>query len=592
MSHALIALREKMRKEQIDILLIPHNDRFKSEYIPAHEERLAWLSGFTGSWGFAIVTHDDAILFVDGRYTLQAPQQTDPAFWTIKQVPHDNPHAVVKALVQKGQNVAIETTRFTLPALLQWQSIIHSKEANIVLRDDDIIADLWHGRTPLPDGPAFKHDVMYAGRDTDDKLRDLSSVLFETHGLDGYIVSDPGHMCWLLNMRGRDISHMPIILCMGFITAQNHVLLFVDPAKIPDDLKAQWGSLVTLYPLSDMADILVQHDAQRIGYDGTHCAAQLILALKDSGKDTVDLASPLELARAIKNDTEIEGSRNAHARDALAVIATWHWLDTHKQPASLSELDVITHLQEQRAQRDLYVEDSFSTIAGSGPNGAIIHYHATEQTNRMLDLNSILLLDSGGQYRDGTTDITRSFAIGTPSADMIAAYTAVLQGHINLTTIRFPHGTSGAVLDVLSRVALWQDGKNFAHGTGHGIGSFMGTHEGPQGFSPRAPTPLQPGMLITNEPGYYKENAFGIRLENVVVVMDDTRDADEQPMLALDYLTLVPFDAVLVDFDRLTQAEKKWLNSYHAQIIERIAPLVGEPVRTWLHEKCDPFLAL
>jgi Xaa-Pro aminopeptidase len=591
MSHALIALREKMRSEQIDILLMPHNDRFKSEYIPASEERLAWISNFTGSWGFAIITQDEAILFVDGRYTLQAPQQTDPAFWTIKQVPQDNPHAVLKSLLRKDKTVAIETTRFTLPALLQWQNIIHNKEAHIILRDDDLLDGLWHGRPASPDAPAFAHDITYAGRDTDDKLRDLDSF-FESHTLDGYIVSDPGQMCWLLNMRGRDISHMPIALGMGFITADKHIMLFIDAAKIPDTLKAQWGSLVTIHPLSDMQDVLIQHSAQRIGYDGSHCAAHLILSLKDKGKEAIDIVSPLELARAIKNETEINGSRNAHKRDALAVIETWYWIDTHAKSTTLSELDIVDYLHHARAQQDLFIEDSFATIAGSGPNGAIIHYRATENTNHTLDHNSMLLLDSGGQYRDGTTDITRTFAIGTPPHHMIADYTAVLQGHINLTTTRFPHGTSGAVLDVLSRVALWQDGRNFAHGTGHGIGSFMGVHEGPQGFSPRAPHPLHAGMLITNEPGYYKEDHYGIRLENVVVVVDDVRDGDELPMLALDYLTLVPFDAALVDVTRLSPRDKDWLRTYHADIIDQIMPLVGEPIRTWLQHKCDPFLAL
>jgi Xaa-Pro aminopeptidase len=589
MTHALIALRKKMRDDNIDILLIPHNDRFKSEYIPEHEERLAWLSGFTGSWGFAIITHDEAFLFVDGRYTIQAPQQTDAAFWTIKEVPHHNPHAVLKSLLQDNQNIALESWRFTTQAVQQWQKIIASQNANLMTRNDDVIDGLWMNRPALPQNPAFAHDVAYAGSYPEDKISALTSF-FDTHALDGYVVSDPGHLNWLLNIRGRDIAHMPIALCMGFITRAGHVLLFIDPAKIANDVKETWGSLVTVHDFKDMLDVLTQCDAQQIGYDGSHCPSVLVSVLKQAGKDVHDITSPLELARAIKNDTEILGSRNAHTRDAIAVINTWHWIDTHTSPTSVTELDVMHYLQQQRAERDLYIEDSFTTIAGAGPHGAIVHYHATPDTNRALDNDNLLLLDSGGQYRDGTTDITRTFAIGAPSSQMIADYTSVLQGHINLARTRFPQGTSGATLDILARTSLWAQGQQFSHGTGHGLGSFMGVHEGPQGFSPRALTPLIAGMFITNEPGYYKKDHYGIRLENVELVIDDTRDTDEQPMLAFEHLTLVPFEPALIDFTRLTKSEKNWLHDYHAQVQDRITPLLPAPIRDWFAQKCAPFM--
>lgn len=589
MTH-LAALRDVMTRDGIDILLIPHNDLFQSEYLPPHEERLAWLSGFTGSWGFIIVTHDAAHLFVDGRYTLQAPQQVDTAIWTIHEVPALRPTHWLDKNLQPGQTVALEGWRFTVNSLAQTKAIIARRKGNTVVLDNDIIASLWTDRPATPSAPAFAHDIMYAGRSTADKISTLQAFITE-HALDGYLITDPGHVCWLLNMRGRDITHMPILLCMAFVGADGSVMVFAAPGKIDSALQKTWDlSAVSIHDFADLQAILTEQAAHTIGLDPNHAPAILAQILKDAGKDIHNHECPVELSRAIKNDIEVAGSRQAHIRDAVAVCNTLHWIATHPNQSSLTEQDIVDTLDGQRAKQDLFVETSFSSITGSGAHGAIVHYHVTPDTNQPLQNNSLLLIDGGGQYRDGTTDITRTVSIGTPDAAMIADYTSVLQGHIALTVARFPVGTSGAALDTLARAPLWTQGRHYTHGTGHGIGSFMGTHEGPQGFSPRSPCALHAGMLITNEPGYYKTGHYGIRLENVVVVIDVTRDSDDQPMLGLDYLTLVPFEADLIDFARLSTGEKDWLRTYHQQVLDTVSPLLDTDVAAWLTKQCRAFL--
>ena len=591
MSDTLTALRAWMTQDGIDVLLFPYNDQFQSEYLPAHDNRLTWLSGFTGSWGFAIVTKDQAILFVDGRYILQAPKQVDTNVWTIIEAAQQRPTEWLNAHVQKDQIVALEGWRFTINGLQQWQTIITRKKAVLRQIDGDIVDVLWSDRPTPTNTAAFLHDVKFSGRSRAEKIADLQTFMTREN-LDGYLVTDPGHVCWLLNIRGRDVAHTPILLCMAFVAVNGHVMLFTDTTKIGVDLLQDFDDTVTVHGFDKMQTALAEHLADVIGVDPNHAPAILSQALKTAGKDIQHHVSPLELSRAIKNETEITGSRNAHKRDAVAVIETIYWLQHHNAQTSLTEQDVIDYLADQRAKQDLFVEASFGTIAGSGPHGAIVHYHVTPDTNISLQNDSLLLLDSGGQYTDGTTDITRTFAIGTPSAEMIADYTSVLQGHIALTTTRFPVGTGGAALDTLARAPLWAQGRHYTHGTGHGIGSFMGVHEGPQGFSPRSPAAFAVGMLVTNEPGYYKADHYGIRLENVVLVTDMTRDSDNQPMLGFEPLTLVPFESGLIDFNRLNANEKNWLRDYHQRVLDEMTPLLHEDLQTWLRNKVARFLAL
>ncbi|HEY1096524.1 MAG TPA: aminopeptidase P family protein [Alphaproteobacteria bacterium] len=589
MTQALLRLREKMRNEQIDILLLPHNDRFQSEYLPAHEERFPWLNGFTGSWGFAIITAEKAILFVDGRYTLQAPRQVDGNFWTIIQVLDQRPQQWLSENLQPDQIVALEGWRFTVQGVQGWQKIITAKKAQLQQREDDIFTGLWLDRPALPAGEAFALDLTFAGRSTDDKVTDLQDFMTKNH-LDGYLVTDPGHVCWLLNMRGHDITHMPIILSMAFVAADGQISLFTDAGKIPDNLRALWGSRVTHHLFDEMVTTLIDHSAQKIGLDGSHCPSVLASLLKQSGKELHEHASPLELARAIKNVTEINGAHQAQLRDGIAVMETLYWLQSHESPTGLTEQDVIDYLDAQRAAQELFVETSFGAIVGSGPHGAFVHYDITPGDDIGLKNDTLLLIDGGGQYYDGTTDITRTISIGTPTPRMIADYTAVLQGHIALSVARFPHGTTGAALDTLARAPLWQVGRNYTHGTGHGIGAFMGTHEGPQGFSYRSPVALQAGMLITNEPGYYKTDGYGIRLENVVLVKDVTVDDDDQPMLGFEALTVVPFESHLINFGSLNATEKNWLRDYHQMVLDKTLPLLRPELQLWLQEKCKAFL--
>ncbi len=589
MSDALKPLRAWMQQDGIDVMLFPHNDQFQSEYLPTHDNRLAWLSGFTGSWGYAIITQEQAILFIDGRYTLQAPQQVDTTQWTIVEALQQRPTQWLSEHLQKDQIVALEGWRFTVTGLQQFQAAITRKKAVLRQMDGDIADFLWADRPTPAVAPAFLHDIRFAGKSRAEKIIDLQIYMSREH-LDGYLITDPGHVCWLLNLRGRDVAHTPILLSMAFVAANGHVSLFTLPDKIGVDLLQDFGDEIAVYGFNTMQTVLVEHLAEVIGVDPGHAPSILTQALQNAGKEIVPLTSPIELARAIKNEIEIIGSRNAHRRDAVAEIETMHWLQTHPEVLSLTEQHVIDYLRNQRAAQDLYVEDSFGAIAGAGPHGAFVHYSITAGDDITLKNDSLLLLDGGGQYHDGTTDITRTFAIGTPSAHMIADYTSVLQAHIALTLARFPVGVTGAALDTLARAKVWQQGRHYTHGTGHGIGSFMGVHEGPQGFSPRSPAPLAAGMLITNEPGYYKKDAYGIRLENVVLVVDMTHETDDQPMLGFEALTLVPFESNLIDFNRLSVDEKNWLRDYHQQVVEQIGSLLREELQGWLRNKVAVFL--
>ena len=547
MTDTLTPLRAWMLQGGIDVLLVPYNDQFQSEYLPPHNDRLAWLTGFTGSWGFAIVTKDEAVLFVDGRYILQAPQQVDTTQWTVIEALQQRPSEWLNTHLQKDQIVALEGWRFTINGLQQFQTIVTRKKSILQQLDGDIADFLWADRPTPKTEPAFLHDVKFAGRAAADKIAELQQFM-QREGLDGYLVTDPGHVCWLLNLRGRDVAHTPILLNMAFVASNGHVMLFTNPAKIGIDLLQDFAETISIYSFDSMQTAIGDHAAHIIGLDPNHAPSILAQALKTNGKDIQPHASPLELARAIKNETEIVGASDAHRRDAVAVMETLRWLETHDNPMSLTERDVMDYLHVCHTKQDLFLEEGFTTIAGSGPHGAFVHYSITPGDDINLKNNTLLLLDSGSQYFDGTTDITRTVCFGTLSDEMVQNYTSVLQGHIALTTARFPIGASGAALDVLARAPLWAQGRMYTHGTGHGIGSFMSVHEGPQGFSQRSPAPLVAGMLITNEPGYYKKDAYGIRLENVMLVVDASRDGDDQPMLGFEPLTLVPFESDLIDF--------------------------------------------
>ena len=561
----LHALRQWMAETQIDGLLVPRADQFQSEYVPPCAERLAWLTGFTGSAGFAIVLRERAALFVDGRYTLQARQEVDTTQIDVILSSQTRPADWLSAHINPGARLAYDPWLLTEKGLRAFRTTCAERKAELLPLAENPLDRLWGNARPLPPAaPVELHPLVYAGRDWQDKVAAFRMVL-HSRGMAAGLISDPASLCWLLNIRGCDVPHTPLVLAFALVPQTGAVEVFADPARVPPAVQAAFGT-----------DVLWQHPAELLPRLATLVDARMLLddatapALFSTLLPHAALAeNPLLVPKACKNAVEIAGTRAAHARDGRALGRFLHWLAT--PPADLTEIAAADQLEAFRRALPEYIEPSFPTISGSGPHGAIVHYRATSASNRRLQAGELYLVDSGAQYRDGTTDVTRTVFIGpgTPTTEMRDRFTRVLKGHIALATARFPRGTTGAQLDALARYWLWQAGLDYLHGTGHGVGSFLSVHEGPQGISSRASqTALEPGMILSNEPGYYKEGAFGIRIENLLLVRDDLPQPDggETPMLGFETLTLAPLDQRLIAAHLLTPAEQAWLADYEQRV--------------------------
>jgi Xaa-Pro aminopeptidase len=558
----LNALRQRLAGENLAGLLIPRADQFQSEYLPPNAERLAWLTGFTGSAGFMILLQDKAALFVDGRYTLQARQEVDTTLIDIVPTAETRPADWLSAHINPGARIGYDPWLFTDRGLRPFRTVCTERMAELIQTQQNPIDQLWTEDRPQPPAESISlHPMPYAGRAWQDKAAAFRQTLHTQNAM-AALVSDPASLCWLLNIRGHDVPHTPLVLAFALVPQTGAVEVFLDPARVPADVQAAFGEDVLWHPPVRLLPRLKAFGDNRILFDEATAPA-VFSALLPHAK----LAeNPLLLPKACKNPVEIAGTRAAHARDGRALSAFLRWLDT--APAGLTEIAAAERLEDFRRMHPEYVEPSFPTISGSGPHGAIVHYRATPASNRRLQAGELYLVDSGAQYRDGTTDVTRTVFIGpgTPTPEMRDRFTRVLKGHIALATARFPRGTTGAQLDVLARYWLWQAGLDYLHGTGHGVGSFLSVHEGPQGISSRATqTALQPGMILSNEPGYYREGAFGIRIENLVLVRDDLPqpDGSETGMLGFETLTLAPLDLRLVETHLLTATEQAWLDDYH-----------------------------
>ena len=553
-------LRDWMKKNGLQAYIVPHSDRFQSEYLAQQDERLAWLTGFTGSAGTAIVTLDKAALFTDGRYTLQAPQQVDTKIIDVIEIAAQRPTQWLAKHVKKGGAVGFDPWLLTIAQAQQFDKAGEKDGWVLKAVEENPIDLLWADRPPERIVTGEIHNVKYAGVPRDKKVK---GVLARTSkDADALLVTQPALVNWLLNLRGRDVAHNPLLQSAALIDEDAHVTLFTDPRKVTPAMRRDLGNRVSVEDLSRLGDELARLK-KPVQADPGH-TAYAIKVFCDAKKIPLVLETdPGVMARAIKNKTEIKGATLAHQKDAKAFEAFFKWYKTQDfSKKKITELDVMHQILKARAADKDFIEESFNTIAGFGPNGAIVHYAATAESSLRLKPNSLLLLDSGGQYRGGTTDITRTLAVGTPTAGMKKHYTAVLKGLIALSTSRFPDGTTGAQLDALARAPIWQIGTNYAHGTGHGVGSFLGVHEGPQGLSHAAQTPLKPGMILSIEPGIYITGKYGIRLENLAVVVEDNRKGDVYPMLAFDTLTKVPFESELIAWDRLDENERAFLAGF------------------------------
>ena len=583
-------IREQLRKQGLDGFLIPHEDEHQNEYLPDANERLSWATGFTGSAGAAVVMADKAAVFVDGRYTLQVKKQVDAGLFEARDLVEGGMPLYLEEQVKSGQVIGYDP-RLHSPDALGWLEIAAAKAgATLKAVNDNPVDAAWAADRPRqPEGPIVPHPLEVSGEESADKRARVGSVISNA-GADAAVLTAPSSIAWLFNVRGGDVIRSPLPLGQAILNKDGTAELFIDPKKVTADLPAFLGNQVTLARPDELAKALEGLKGKKVLIDPAQSSAWYFDTLQQAGAEIVRGADPCALPRAQKNAVEIKGVQTAHVRDGAALTRFLHWLATEAQTTLPDEMEIVGKLEAFREATGVLKDLSFDTIAGAGPNGAVVHYRPTRKTNRRIEPGQLLLVDSGGQYLDGTTDVTRTVAFGQPSAEMKERFTLVLKGHIALARVRFPAGTTGSALDALARAPLWEKGLDYDHGTGHGVGAYLGVHEGPQRIA-KAPNSvaLRPGMIVSNEPGYYKTGEYGIRIENLQFVTAPAPiEGGERPMLGFETLTFAPMDRSLIVATRLTPEEKVWLDAYHAEVLRLIGPQLEADVRAWLEEACAP----
>jgi Xaa-Pro aminopeptidase len=563
----------------LDGFLVPRADEHLGEDVPDSAERLAWLTGFTGSAGLAIVLAGRAAVWSDGRYTLQLAAQTDGALWERLHVTESPPEAWAKQHAA-GQKIGYD------PRLISADGLRRFAGVDLVPVESNPVDEIWMDRPAPPQAPALPHPEIYAGEAPAAKRERVAKILSEA-GQDAAVLTDPASLAWLFNVRGADVEFCPIALGFAILNADASAAIFMAPEKVPAETRAHLGNAVTVAPPEALPGALAAMAGKTVRYDPATQPVWFKTTLEAAGAKIAEGGDPVALPRALKNETEIEGARAAHLRDGAAVTRFLAWLAATGPAGAETELSAGAELLRQRERGELFRGESFPAITGAGEHGAIIHYRVTPESNRAIRPNEVFLIDSGGQYFDGTTDITRTVWIGPGTAPAVVKehVTRVLAGHIALSQAVFPEGVAGAHLDAFARSALWQAGLDFDHGTGHGVGSYLSVHEGPAGISRQAkPVPLQAGMILSNEPGYYLPGAYGIRMENLVLVQPADFADQKRKFLRFETLTLAPFDRALIEPALLTPDALAWLNAYHARVRAALAPLLaGEPaVLAWL----------
>ncbi|HZF77674.1 MAG TPA: aminopeptidase P family protein [Acetobacteraceae bacterium] len=580
------ALRAALARAGVEGFLVPRGDAFLGEYVPPSAERLAWLTGFTGSAGLAIVLADRAVLFVDGRYTTQAERETDAALWERAHLVDHPPHAWLKANAP-GARIGYDPWLHPAPAIER----IAGAGVTLVPLAANPLDEVWADRPAPPATPAVPHPDRFAGRSAAEKRAELAAVLREA-GQDAALLADPHSTAWLLNIRGADLAHTPLALAQSLLHADGGAELFLDPARADAELRAHLGNAVAIRPPAEIPAALDALRGRRVRVDPDLTPAWFATRLREAGAEVVPGEDPVRLPRACKNPVEQVGARVAHLRDAVALARFLAWFEATAPAGGLTEMSAAAELLRLRAEGAHFAGESFPAISGAGEHGAIVHYRATEATNRPVRPDEAYLIDSGGQYRDGTTDVTRTLWTGPGPADptLVERYTRVLQGHLALSATHFPEGVAGPHLDAIARRPLWQAGLDYDHGTGHGIGSFLSVHEGPAGISRAAkPVPLRAGMILSDEPGFYLPGRYGIRIENLLLVQPAEPQPDGmKPFLCFETLTLAPYARALIRADLLSPAERAQVDAYHARVLAEVGPLVPPDVRAWLEGACAP----
>ncbi len=582
-------LRAELARVGLDGFIVPHADEFQNEYLPAASERLAWLTGFSGSAGLAVVLVEKAAIFVDGRYTLQVRDQVDVAVYSPEHLVDTPPAEWLARNAAAGARIGYDPWLHTGNEIRKLAAACEKAGASLVPVAANPLDAVWTDRPAPPASPVVDRPLEFAGRSRTEKLAELDAILVEK-GLDAALLTDPTSLAWAFNIRGTDVPHTPLVLAFAVLVAKALPRLLLDRARLDATLAADLETVAEIRAPQDFADVLdaLGKAGAKVLVDPAGAPHAIGERLTAAGATLVPGADPCTHPKAIKNEAEIAGARAAHVRDGAAMVRFLAWLEG-EAPGTVDEIAAAERLEAFRRDGGLLKDLSFDTISGAGPNGAIVHYRVTRATSRVLDAGSVYLVDSGGQYVDGTTDITRTVAIGEPSAEMRDRFTRVLKGHIGIAAARFPEGTTGAQLDTLARYSLWQAGLDYDHGTGHGVGSFLSVHEGPQRISKAGSVKLEPGMIVSNEPGYYKTGAYGIRIENLVLVRPAEEVAGgEKKLLSFETLTVVPIDRRLVDVALLTAEERAWLDAYHGRVRETISPLVDGTARVWLDAATAP----
>ena len=582
-------IRQAMAEQGLDGVLVPHEDEHQNEYLPAANDRLAWATGFTGSAGAAVILKDKAAVFVDGRYTLQVRDQVDGSLFEIRDLVEGGVPAYIEA-APRGARIGYDPRLHSPDALERLKAAAAKSGAELRPVSQNPIDQAWGAqRPPQPVAPVVPHPLQYAGEESSAKRHRLAQQL-KACGGEAAVLTAPASIAWLFNIRGGDVIRSPLPIGQAILGADGSARLFLDPQKVTPDLPAWLGNEVRLETPADLPQALADLKGKRVVVDPSQSSAWYFEALNGAGATVLRGEDPCLLPRACKNAVEVEGTRNAHARDGAALSCFLHWLATEGQTNPPDEIAAVSKLEAFREATGALKDLSFDTIAGAASNGAIVHYRPTKRLNKRAEMGSLLLVDSGAQYLDGTTDVTRTVAIGEPSQEMRERFTLVLKGHLHLARVRFPAGTTGSQLDALARAPLWAHGLDYDHGTGHGVGSYLGVHEGPQRIS-KAPNTvaLQPGMIVSNEPGYYKEGAYGIRIENLqVVTQPQELKGGERPMMAFETLTLAPIDRRLIDTEMLTDEERSQMDAYHARVRSVIGPQLPADARAWLDEVTAP----
>ncbi|HEX8306953.1 MAG TPA: aminopeptidase P family protein [Allosphingosinicella sp.] len=589
----LAALREQLKSDRLDGFVVPLTDEHMSEYVGSYAQRLAWLTGFQGSAGAAAVLPQEAAIFVDGRYTLQVRDQVDGRHWSYQSVPETSIAEWLGAHAPDGGRIGYDPWLHTRDWVARAKEALAGKGAELVPVQRNPIDAVWADKPQPSKARLAVHPDVFTGKSSAAKRQEMADWLHKQKA-DAAVLSALDSIAWTFNVRGQDVEHTPVALSFAIVNEDGTADMFIASEKIGDDVRQHLGNGVRIHERHAFEPHLRSLAGKTVIADPERAVAAIFEALEKAGAKVVQKRDPSVLPKAIKNQAEIEGHRAAQTRDGAALSRFLHWLSVEAPRGGVDELIAAAKLQQFRQECGDLRDTSFDTISGAGPNGAIVHYRVSEETNRGLEMNSLYLVDSGGQYPDGTTDVTRTVAIGEPTAEMRDRFTRVLKGHIAVARAVFPEGTRGSQLDSFARRFLWEAGLDYAHGTGHGVGAYLSVHEGPQRISPAGSSQsggdetLRAGMFLSNEPGYYKTGEYGIRIENLILVEPREIEGAEKKMLGFETLTFAPIDRLLIEAGMLSSEERDWLNAYHARVLEAVGRQLDGEARAWLEGGCAP----